>query len=430
MAEKILGTRFGKPNSHLLSTYLADGGYASLKKLFAKKPDEIIDLVKASGLRGRGGAGFPTGLKWSFVPKVSEKPKYLSVNADEGEPGTFKDRYIMSDDPHSLLEGCIICSYAIGAHEAYIYVRGEFKDPIEKLEDAVKEAKEAGYLGRNIQGSGFDLEIIVHPGAGAYICGEETALIESNEGKRGMPRLKPPFPAVVGLFGGPTVINNVETLACLPHIVNRGPEWFVSLGSEKNAGTKLFGVSGHVKQPGLYELPMGTPLRSIIYETCGGIRNDRALKAVIPGGSSCPVLLPEEIDVQMDFDSLAKIGSMLGSAGVIVMDDTTCIVAAAARLAKFYAHESCGQCTPCREGVAWISSILHRIDRGEGKEGDVQLLLDLCDNIQGNTICPLGDACAMPVRAMVQKFKAEFEEHIWAGACTVGAFPNPWGGEL
>ncbi len=426
MAEKILGARFGKENSHLLSTYLDDGGYGSLKDLFLKKPDEVIEIVKASGLRGRGGAGFPTGLKWSFVPKTSVKPKYLCVNADEGEPGTFKDRYIMSDDPHLLLEGCIICCYAIGAHAAYIYIRGEFKEPIERLESAVKEAVKSGYLGKNIQNSGFDLEIYIHPGAGAYICGEETSLIESNEGKRGMPRLKPPFPAVVGLFGGPTVINNVETLACLPYIIKNGPERFVALGSEKNAGTKLFCVSGHVKQPGLYELPMGTPLSQIIYETCGGIKGDKALKGVIPGGSSCPVLLPNEIDVKMDFDSLAKIGSMLGSAGVIVMDENTCMVAVAARLAKFYAHESCGQCTPCREGVAWISSILHRIEAGKGKEGDIELLLDLCDNVQGHTICPLGDACAMPVRAFVQKFRKEFEQHIRAGACTEEPFPNPW----
>ncbi len=430
MPEKVLGARFAKEDSHKLRTYRADGGYTALKKVFDMKPDEVIDLVKASGLRGRGGAGFPAGLKWSFVPKESEKPKYLCVNADEGEPGTFKDRYIMVDDPHALIEGALICCYAIQAHAAYIYVRGEFKEPMNRLTEAINEARTAKLVGKNIMDSGFDAEVYVHSGAGSYVCGEETALIESNEGHRGMPRLKPPFPAVVGLFGGPTVINNVETLACLPHIVNKGADWFVKLGSEKNAGTKLYGVSGHVNKPGLYELPMGTPLREIIYEVCGGIRGDRELKGVIPGGSSCPVLLPDEIDVKMDFDSLAAIGSMLGSGGIIVMDDTTCMVAAIARLGKFYAHESCGQCTPCREGVTWISKILNRIEAGEGKDGDIELLLELCDNVQGNTVCPLGDACAMPVRAFVQKFRSEFEDHIKAGKCTVGPIPNPWKDEL
>ena len=430
MAEKVLGARFAKADSHKLSSYRADGGYQSLRKVLSMKPDEVIDLVKASNLRGRGGAGFPAGMKWSFVPKASDKPKYLCVNADEGEPGTFKDRYIMMDDPHALLEGALICCYAIQAHAAYIYVRGEFKDPIARLEEAIQEARQGGLIGKNVMGSGFAVDIFVHPGAGSYVCGEETALIESNEGHRGMPRLKPPFPAVVGLFGGPTVINNVETLACLPHIVKNGAEWFVGLGSENNAGTKLYGVSGHVKKPGLYELPMGTNLKEIIYDVCGGIRGDRALKGVIPGGSSCPVLLPDEIDIKMDFDSLAKAGSMLGSGGVIVMDETTCMVAAAARLAKFYAHESCGQCTPCREGVTWISKILNRIEAGGGKPGDCELLLDLCDSVQGNTVCPLGDACAMPMRAFVKKYREEFEAHIKAKKCTVGPLPNPWKDEL
>jgi NADH-quinone oxidoreductase subunit F len=426
MAEKVLTARFEKLNSHRLESYERDGGYQALKKALSMKPEEVIETVKASGLRGRGGAGFPAGMKWGFVPKESEKPKYLCVNADEGEPGTFKDRYIMVLDPHALIEGAIITCYAFGSHTAYIYVRGEFKKPQRRLESALEEARRAGYLGKNILKSGYDVDIWVHPGAGSYVCGEETALIESNEGKRGMPRLKPPFPAVVGLFGGPTVVNNVETLAYVPHVINRGPEWFASLGPEKNGGTKLFGVSGHVKKPGLYELPMGTSLKEIIYDICGGIRGDKKLKAVIPGGSSTPVLKPDQIDVNMDFDSLAGIGSMFGSGGIIVMDETTCIVRAAARLAKFYAHESCGQCTPCREGTPWIAKILARIEEGHGREGDVELVLDICDNIQGNTVCPAGDACAMPVRAFIQQFREEFEEHIKQKKCPIGRFPAPW----
>ncbi|MBW1872689.1 MAG: NADH-quinone oxidoreductase subunit NuoF, partial [Deltaproteobacteria bacterium] len=358
MAEKVLSARFETADSMSLATYQADGGYTALKKALEMKPEEVIEVVKASGLRGRGGAGFPAGLKWSFVPKESDKPKYLCVNADEGEPGTFKDRYIMELDPHAIIEGSAITCYAFGSNVAYIYVRGEFKLPIKRLEQALAEARQAGLVGKNVLESGFDFEMWVHPGAGAYICGEETALIESNEGHRGMPRLKPPFPAVVGLFGGPTVVNNVETLAFVPHIINKGADWFAGLGPEKNGGTKLYGVSGHVKKPGIYELPMGTPLREIIYDHCGGIRNDRELKAVIPGGSSTPVLTADEIDVNMDFDSLAKIGSMLGSGAIIVMDQTTCMVRAITRLGKFYAHESCGQCSPCREGVPWIHKIL------------------------------------------------------------------------
>ncbi|RME26082.1 MAG: NADH oxidoreductase (quinone) subunit F, partial [Deltaproteobacteria bacterium] len=382
--------------------------------------------VKAANLRGRGGAGFPAGVKWSFVPRDSQKPVYLCVNADEGEPGTFKDRAIMEHDPHAVIEGAIIASRAIGAHLAFIYVRGEFKKPIRRLSQALTEARQQGYLGKNILGSGYDLEMWVHPGAGAYVCGEETALIESNEGHRGMPRLKPPFPAQVGLFGGPTVVNNVETLANVPHIINRGAEWFASLGVEKNGGTKLFGVSGHVKRPGLYELPMGVSLFEIIFDHAGGMREGHELKAVIPGGSSTPVLTPEEIDVSMDFDSLAKAGSMLGSGAIIVMDETTCIPRVAARLAKFYAHESCGQCTPCREGVPWIHMLLDRIEEGRGKPGDIDLVLDVCDNIQGHTVCPLGDACAMPVRAMVKKFRHEFERHVTDKRCPIGPVPSPW----
>jgi len=426
VTEKVITARFDKPDSHLLSSYVADGGYQALRRALGMEPAEIIEVVKASGLRGRGGAGFPAGVKWSFVPKDVDKPVYLCINADEGEPGTFKDRAIMERDPHALIEGGIIAARAIGAHLAFIYVRGEFREPIRRLNQALAEARQQGFLGRNILDSGFDLEMWVHPGAGAYVCGEETALIESNEGHRGMPRLKPPFPAQVGLFGGPTVVNNVETLANVPHIINRGAEWFAALGCEKNGGTKLFGVSGHVKHPGLYELPMGTSLFEIIFEHCGGIREGHELKAVIPGGSSTPVLKPDEIDVNMDFDSLAKAGSMLGSGAIIVMDETTCIPRVAARLARFYAHESCGQCTPCRQGVPWISRLLERLEAGRGKPGDLDLVLDICDNIQGNTVCPLGDACAMPVRAMIQKFRDEFEQHITQGRCRLGPVPSPW----
>ena len=417
---KVLTARFDKKQGHTLAAYLEDGGYRALATALKMSPAEVIAAVKATSLRGRGGAGFPTGLKWSFVPAHLDGPRYLCVNADEGEPGTFKDRYIMELDPHALIEGTAIACHAIGAQTAYIYVRGEFRLAMRRLEAAIQEARDAHYLGKGVLGSSFNLEIWVHPGAGAYICGEETALIESNEGHRGMPRLKPPFPAVVGLFGCPTVVNNVETLAYVPHIINRGAAWFNGLGPEKNGGTKLYTVSGHVARPGVYELPMGVPLRKLIYDVCGGIRGGRQLKGVIPGGSSTQVLLPDEIDVAMDFDALAKAGSMLGSGGVIVMDETTCMVRAAMRLARFYAHESCGQCTPCREGVPWVYKILHRIEEGQGTDSDADLLLELCDNIQGMTICPLGDACAMPVRAFVQKFREEFAEHVAGRKCPVG----------
>ncbi len=426
MSEKVLTARFGKPDSFGLACYIADGGYHALKKVFQMSPEQLIAEVKNANLRGRGGAGFPAGMKWSFVPRPSPRPVYLCVNADEGEPGTFKDRAILENDPHALIEGAIIAAYAIGANLGYIYVRGEFRKSIQRLEQALQEARRQNLLGKNILDSGFDFELWVHPGAGAYVCGEETALIESNEGHRGMPRLKPPFPAQVGLFGGPTVVNNVETLACVPHIINRGAEWFAALGTEKNGGTKLYGVSGQVRRPGLYELPMGTSLFEIIFTHCGGLRSGRQLKGVIPGGSSTPVLLPDEIDVAMDFDSLAKAGSMLGSGAVIVMDDSACMVRVAARLARFYAHESCGQCTPCREGVPWLAKILERMEAGQGQADEIDLLLELCDNIQGNTICPLGDACAMPVRAMVKKFRAEFEQHVRNKRCPFGPVPPPW----
>jgi NADH-quinone oxidoreductase subunit F len=420
MSTKILTKNMHVANLPNIGVYESLGGYQGLTKALRDyKPAEITDIVKKSGLRGRGGAGFPTGLKWSFVPKDSGKPVYLCVNADESEPGTFKDRLIIEKDPHQLIEGTIITAYALGCHQAFIYVRGEFYFAADVLNKAVREAYQRGYLGKNILGSGFDLELIVHRGAGAYICGEETALLESIEGKRGHPRLKPPFPAVVGLYGSPTVINNVETLSNVPHIVNNGAEWYASIGTERNSGTRLFGVSGHVMKRGVYELPMGTPLRELIFEHCGGMRNGRKLKAIVPGGSSVPVLTADQTDVRLDFDSIAKAGSMLGSAGVIVMDDSTCMVKAALRISKFYAEESCGQCTQCREGTEWMYRILSRLENGSGRSGDLELLLDICANMKALTICPLSDAAAMPIESYIKKFYDEFAAHIQEQRCVV-----------
>jgi NADH-quinone oxidoreductase subunit F len=420
MSIKILTKNMHVAGLEQIGVYESLGGYTGLAKALRQyRPDEVTDIVKKSGLRGRGGAGFPTGMKWGFIPKDSGKPVYLCVNADESEPGTFKDRLIIEKDPHQLIEGTIISAYAIGCHLAFIYIRGEFVYGSEVLKKAVAEAYERGYLGKNILGSGFDLDMIVHRGAGAYICGEETGLLESLEGKRGHPRLKPPFPAVVGIYGSPTIINNVETLANVPHIINNGAEWYASIGTERNAGTRLFGVSGHVKKRGVYELPMGTPMRELIYEHCGGMRDGRELKAIVPGGSSVPVLSADQVDVSLDFDSVAKAGSMLGSAGVIVMDDSTCMVKAALRISKFYAEESCGQCTQCREGTEWIHRILSRLENGNGKRGDLELLLDLCANMKGRTICPLSDAAAMPIESYIQKFYEEFAAHIQEQRCVV-----------
>ncbi len=384
-------------------------------------PGEVIEMVKASGLRGRGGAGFPTGMKWQFVPKDSPKPKYLCCNADESEPGTFKDHVLMERNPHLLLEGCAIGCHAIGAKVAYIYIRGEFYHVQRVLEAAIEEARAAGYLGRDIFGSGFDCEIYVHRGAGAYEAGEESALLESLEGKRAQPRIRPPFPAVVGLYGCPTAINNVETLCNVPLILTRGPEWFASLGPEKNGGPKLYCISGHVEKPGVYEASMHVTLRELIYGHAGGIRGGRALKAVIPGGSSTPVILPDRIDAQASFDGLLKAGSMLGSAAIIVMDDTTCMVWLAENLLHFYRHESCGKCTPCREGTDWLVKILHRIEAGEGSMRDIDLLLGVSANIGGKTLCPFGDAAIAPVVSTIQHFRHEYEAHVREGRCTCPA---------
>lgn len=411
--EKLISRFFEIEQVHSLPVYLKEGGYESAKKALSQmKPAEIEEAVKRSNLRGLGGAGFSCGMKWSFVPRNTGKPIYLVVNADEGEPGTFKDKYILNFVPHLLLEGIIITSWAVGIHKAFIYIRGEYDAPYQKLKRAVEEAYEQGFLGKKIFGSSFDLDIVIHRGAGAYICGEETGLLESLEGKKGFPRLKPPFPAVIGLFGCPTVINNVETLSYLPFIVRGGSEWFAQLGSEKNGGMRLFSVSGHVKHPGVYELPMGIPLREIIYDHAGGIPNGKRLKAVVPGGLSAAIVTENEIGVKMDFDSLKAIGSMAGSGGVIVMDETTSMVDALKNTMHFYAHESCGQCTPCREGTGWIYRILTRIVSGKGRLQDLDQLLDIGNFLGGTTICALADGAQMTFLSYLKKFRSEFEEFI------------------
>jgi len=411
--EKILTKLFGVKDSHKIDVYLKHDGYKTTRKvLMEMKPGEVLEEVKAASLRGRGGAGFPAGVKWGFVPQNVDKPKYLCVNADEGEPGTFKDRYIMSHNPHLLLEGIIIASYAVGIHEAYIYIRGEYENVALRMEKAIAEAAAREYLGKNILGKGFDLDVYVHRGAGAYICGEETALLESLEGKRGNPRLKPPFPASIGLFGCPTVINNVETLSNVPFILKNGAEYFTKSGLPKDGGTRIFGVSGMVENPGIYELPIGTSLKDIIFKYAGGMKNGKKLKAVIPGGMSAPVLTVDEIDINMDFDSLVEANSMLGSAGVIVIDEKTSMLDVLKTIAKFYSHESCGQCTPCRIGNAWIRKIVERIAEGKGKSGDIDNIRRLANNMLQKTLCPLGDAAAMPVLAITKKFRKELESYI------------------
>jgi NADH-quinone oxidoreductase subunit F len=410
MDAKVISRAFDAVGRRAVGAYIEAGGYqAARKAILEMTPAAVLDEVKKANLRGRGGAGFPAGLKWGFVPAKTDKPKYLCVNADEGEPGTFKDRYILSHDPHLLIEGTLIASYAVGIHLAYVYIRGEYEMIARRLEEAIAEAYAEGFLGPNVLGSGFVLDLHVHRGAGAYICGEETALLESLEGKRGHPRLKPPFPASVGLFGAPTVINNVETLSNVPGIILRGAAWFTGLGRPKDGGTRLFGVSGPVVRPGVYELPVGTTLREIIFTHAGGMRPGRKLKAVIPGGMSAPVLRADEIDIPMDCDSIAGAGSMLGSGGIIVIDDATPMLDVLVRIAKFYAHESCGQCTPCRLGTTWILKIVERMAAGQGVPGDADELARLASGIKGRTLCPMGDAAAMPVLGIVRKFKSELE---------------------
>ncbi|HET9515915.1 MAG TPA: NADH-quinone oxidoreductase subunit NuoF [Gemmatimonadales bacterium] len=408
----VLSKYFGDEGARSYDGWVKRGGYEALKQALGTTPDAIIEQVKASGLRGRGGAGFPTGLKWSFMPKNSGKPHYLCCNADESEPGTFKDREIMRWTPHALLEGCAIAAYAIGAEQIYIYIRGEFTEPLRIMERAVTEAYQFGVLGENVLGSGKRIDVVLHRGAGAYICGEETALMNSIEGKRGNPRIKPPFPAAAGLFGMPTTINNVETLAAVPHILNRGAAWYqaLCLGNPKSTGTKLFSVCGQIMRPGNYELTMGFPMKDLIYEMAGGMRPGRRLKAVIPGGSSVPIMSAEEAESALcDYEGIVEKGSMLGSAGFIVIDDSADLVYEIYRLARFYAHESCAQCTNCREGTAWTVKILERLLKGEGKPSDLDLLLDLSENMTGKTICVLSDSCAAPIVSGIGKFREDFD---------------------
>ncbi|MGE5469410.1 MAG: NADH-quinone oxidoreductase subunit NuoF [Bacteroidota bacterium] len=408
-------------NAWRLKDYVARGGYEMLKKVLTEpiSQEQVIAEVKKSVLRGRGGAGFPTGLKWSFMPRSLPGDKYIVCNSDEGEPGTFKDRDILRYNPHSVIEGMAIAAYAIGATGGYNYIHCEIFEIYQRFEEALDEARAAGFIGQNILGSAFNFELFAHHGYGAYICGEETALLESIEGKKGQPRFKPPFPASYGLFGRPTTINNTETLAAIPFILKMGGDEFLNLGKPNNGGTKLFSVSGHVNRPGNYEIPLGTPFSELL-KMAGGMRGGRKLKAVIPGGSSAPVV-PGDVmmETTMDYDSIAKAGSMLGSGAVIVMDETTCMVKALERLSYFYYEESCGQCTPCREGTSWMYKVIHRIENGQGKQEDIDLLNGVLSNIMGRTICALGDAAALPVQSFIKHFRSEFEHHIEHKTCLV-----------
>ncbi|TVP60910.1 MAG: NADH oxidoreductase (quinone) subunit F [Gemmatimonadales bacterium] len=405
----MLSRGFGDPRTRTLEGWKELGGYTALEKALSGSREDVIEEVKASGLRGRGGAGFPTGVKWSFMPKEKKGPHYLCCNADESEPGTFKDRELLRWTPHQVIEGCLIAAYAMQAEHVYIYCRGEFFEATQILARAVEEAYEAGLIGTNILGTGADIELTVVAGAGAYICGEETALMNSLEGRRGLPRVKPPFPAAVGAFGRPTTINNVETLASVPHIINRGGAWYRGFGTEKSPGTKLFCVSGHVRRPGNYELPLGFPMMELINDVCGGLLPGRTLKAVIPGGSSVPIMSAEDCQTcTLDYEGVVECGSMLGCASVIVMDDTTNIVKQVRRMVDFYAHESCGQCTPCREGTQWLSRILVRIENGKGTEEDLDTLLELGDQMTGTTICVLSDSAAAPVASSIEKFRDDY----------------------
>ena len=421
MANEVCFRTLHKDRSWKLDTYVSEGGYEALKQILENKtpPEDIIEMVKKSGLRGRGGAGFPTGLKWSFINRAAPGDKYIVCNSDEGEPGTFKDRDITRYNPHALIEGMIIAGYTIGAVAGYNYLRGEFWEPYERFEEALEEARAAGLLGKNILGTDFSYDIHTHLGAGAYICGEETALLESIEGKKGQPRFKPPFPAMFGLYGRPTVINNTETLASIPDIVRQGPDWFREIGVENSGGPKLFSISGNVARPGNYEIPMGTPFAELL-EMAGGMRDGRPIKAVIPGGSSAPVL-PGDVmmDLTMDYQSIQNAGSMLGSGAVIVMDDTNCMVKVLERISYFYYEESCGQCTPCREGTGWMHRVVKRIEHGQGRMEDLDLLDDVAQKIMGKTICALGDAAALPVASFVKHFRDEFAYHVEHKKCMV-----------
>jgi NADH-quinone oxidoreductase subunit F len=410
------------PNFHTIDVYLANGGYKTLKKALGMKPEEVTDEVKKSNLRGRGGACFPTGLKWTFMPKQTSKPKYLCVNGDESEPGTFKDREIFERNPHLLIEGIVIACYAMGITSAFLYIRGEYGKWVRMVEKALADAYANGFVGQNISGSNFSTNVYVHKGAGAYICGEESALMNSLEGQRGYPRVKPPFPAQNGVWGCPTTINNVETIANVPVILDKGWEWYSKIGAAKHPGPILVGVSGHVKKPGVYEMPTGEPLLEIIYRYAGGIPGDKAIKALIPGGSSTMILRGDQLEgIRMDAESLKAAGSSVGTAGMIVMDENTDLIKVIARISKFYYHESCGQCTPCREGTGWLWKILKRFELGQAKKADIDLLMDIANNVEGNTICALGDAAAWPVQSMIRRFRDEFEKRVVTEAETVVA---------
>ena len=409
----VISRRFRIENSHKIEVYLKNEGYQALDKALKQMtPEQIVEEVKKSNLRGRGGAGFPAGMKWSFVPKDPARQKYILANGDESEPGTCKDRPLLELDPHQLIEGMVIAGRAVGANRGYVYIRGEYRYVIDIVEAAIVEAYAGGYLGKNILGSGFDFDLAAHTGAGAYECGEESALMESREGKRGYPRIRPPFPAVVGLYGCPTVINNVETLSSVPSVILRGGDWYAGLGTPKNGGTRMYAISGHVNRPGIYELPLGFNLKRMIEEVAGGMAGRKKLKAVIPGGSSCPLLSAGEIDIALDFDSVAKAGSMLGSGGTVVIDEDTCMVDVARRIMHFYAHESCGWCIPCREGTTWLKKMLDRFHEGGGRAEDIPLIDELSKNMLGRTFCPLGDAAAMPTISIVKKWRNEFEDHL------------------
>ncbi len=416
----VLTDNWGDERSWTLQAYEGRGGYGALKKALGQEPAAIIDQVKDSGLRGRGGAGFPTGMKWGFIPQENPNPKYLVVNADESEPGTCKDIPLMMANPHVLVEGVAISSYAIRAHTAFIYIRGEVLHVIRRVQRAVQEAYLAGHLGKDIHGSGYDLDVVVHAGAGAYICGEETALLEGLEGRRGQPRLRPPFPAVAGLYASPTVINNVESIASVPSIVEHGPEWFASMGTEKSKGFGIFSLSGHVVNPGQFEAPLGITLRELI-DLAGGMREGHQLKFWTPGGSSTPLLTDQHLDVPLDFEGVGAVGSMLGTRALQIFDETTCVVRAVLRWTEFYKHESCGKCTPCREGTWWLVQTLARLEKGEGREEDLDLLLDQCDNILGRSFCALGDGATSPISSSIQYFRDEYLAHLTHGGCPFDA---------
>lgn len=424
--QKYLTRNFDNPDAATVDGYEKAGGYKTARRALAMKKEDIVAAVKEANLRGRGGAGFPAGVKWGFLP-ADDRPRYLVVNADEGEPGTFKDRRLMERDPHQLLEGIIITAYCINAHKAFIYIRGELVQAARILEKAIDEAGAKGYIGERCFGTGHSLDVVVHRGAGAYICGEETALLNSLEGKRGEPRLKPPFPALVGAFSEPTIINNVETISAVPHIIEMGGKAYAQLGVEREGGTRIFCVSGHVNRPGLYELPVGSNLKKIIYEAAGGIRGGKNLKAVFPGGSSTPVLKHDEIDCSCCIEGIQSAGSMIGSAAIVVMDETTCMVRVAWRLARFYRHESCGQCTPCREGTWWIEQALTRIEYGTGTPEDIAIVERACEGMAGSTICPFGEAASMGVESYLVKFREEFERHVKEGRCPFNnKFTSNW----